>query len=291
MRAYRETLFFMLDASRLTFHLSRIIHGTGGPERGRAARLAFLALLSAGIMAAAALLPPIPQDPLYHRFADTAGFWGIPNFLNVVSNLPLLLVGAWGLVFLGRSRPAVFRTPRERWPYRVFFLGVALTAAGSMYYHHAPDNHTLVWDRLPMTLAFMGLLSAQIAERIHRRLGLALLLPLLAAGAASVLYWSWSEAAGAGDLRPYLLVQGYGILLMVLMAVLFRSRYSRGGDILAVAAIYLAALAFDLLDSRIYALGHVVSGHSVKHLTAAAAAGWVLRHLMLRHPAPGCGRY
>ena len=43
------------------------------------------------------LLPPIAQDPTYHQFADQRTLLGIPNFWNVVSNLPFVLVGAMGL--------------------------------------------------------------------------------------------------------------------------------------------------------------------------------------------------
>lgn len=263
-------------------------HRPGGPHRGHAARLRFLAILTVVVLIAAAFMPRVAQHPLYHLFADTASFCGIPNFLNIFSNLPLLLAGAFGLGFVRRARSgAAFMAREEFWPYLVFFLGVMLTGLGSMYYHHAPDNDTLVWDRLPMTLGFMGLLSAMIAERIDVKLGVRLLPPLAAAGATSVLYWSWTEAAGEGDLRAYLLVQGYGILLIVLIAALFRSRYTRGGDIFLVAAVYIAALVFERLDFQIYSLGNLISGHSIKHLVAGFAAYWVLRNLRLRRPAGG----
>ena len=103
-----------------------------------------------------AFVPRIAQDPAYHNFADQRAFFSIPNFFDVTSNLPFLFVGVWGLWMVGRCH---FLDPVERWPYVVLFIGIFLTCFGSAYYHWTPNNQTLVWDRLPMTIAFMGLLS------------------------------------------------------------------------------------------------------------------------------------
>ena len=157
-------------------------------------------LIVLGVTVACALVlvfvPPIPQPLAYHHFADQRMLWGIPNFADTASNIPFLIVGIWGMVVIFRGSIKFIDT-RERWPYLIFFAGVALTCAGSSYYHLAPDNNRLVWDRLPMTLAFMSLLAAIIAERIGLRAGLALLAPLLLLGFASVWYWHVAD-----DLRP-----------------------------------------------------------------------------------------
>ncbi len=61
-----------------------------------------------------------PQAAGYHEFADTRIFLGIPNFLNVISNIPFLLVGILGLRFLlggGAAAGSRFLDSRERWPY------------------------------------------------------------------------------------------------------------------------------------------------------------------------------
>jgi hypothetical protein len=112
-------------------------------------------------VAAVFLLPPIPQSQAYHSFADQRTMLGIPRCLDVVSNAPFLLVGLLGIAFLIRrpaqDEPAHFIESRERWHYFFFFLGVTLTSLGSSYYHLAPGNERLVWDRLPMTLGFMSL--------------------------------------------------------------------------------------------------------------------------------------
>ena len=170
------------------------------------------------VIGAAALTPRIGQPQSYHTFADQRRWLGIPNFGDVVSNVPFALVGVWGLWFLLRLTPAQtrvhFTDARERWPYVLVACGLLLTALGSGYYHLAPDNARLVWDRLPMTIAFMSLISAMIAERISVRAGLWLLPVLLVIGVASVVQWYWSELRGAGDWRFDGVVQLYAGLVL-----------------------------------------------------------------------------
>ena len=127
---------------------------------------------------AALFMPAFPQPLAYHHFADQRSAFGIANFRDVASNAGFLIAGIAGLivVFSGRAR---FEFASERWPWAAFFLGILLTAFGSSYYHLAPDNERLFWDRLPMTMAFMGLLASQIVDRVGVRVGLMLLLPLL----------------------------------------------------------------------------------------------------------------
>jgi len=136
------------------------------------------------------LLPPIPQSESYHDFADRRAFLGIPNFLNVASNALFLLVGLPGMWFALRAgaKPGTFLDARERWPYFAFFVGVTLTAFGSAWYHWNPNDHTLVWDRIPMTISFMSLVAVLVSERINVSAGLGLLLPLIATGIGSVIY-------------------------------------------------------------------------------------------------------
>src|SRR6185295_17669796 len=116
--------------------------------------------------------------------------------------------GVLGLRLIFRGR-VTFIDPREQLPYLVFFLGALLTCFGSAYYHAAPDNARLVWDRLPMTLGFAGLVSAAVAERADLRLGLRALWPLLGLGVASVIYWYATERGGAGNVIPYAAYQAW----------------------------------------------------------------------------------
>lgn len=230
------------------------------------------------------VVPPIPQDPGYHRLADSRAWLGIPNALNVLSNAGFLLIGALGLAFVSGPGARAFREPSERWPYVVFFGGLLLTGVGSAYYHWAPGNARLAWDRLPLAITLMGLLAATIAERIGVKAARWLLGPLVVLAAGSVIYWHDTEQRGAGDLRLYALVQFYPIVAVPLMLWWLPPRYTRGGDLLAAAATYAAAKAPELLDAWILSVTRVVSGHTLKHLLAALAGYWVLRMLRYRRP-------
>jgi hypothetical protein len=229
------------------------------------------------------LLPPIPQPLSYHNFADHRPWLGIPNFGDAMSNLPFAIVGILGLAALFDRRKINFRHSAERWPYLVMFIGLILTAAGSGYYHLAPDNARLVWDRIPIMIAMMALVAAVIAERANLHAGLALLPILEITGIASVLAWRNSEVTGHGDLRFYAFMQVYAILVLLVM-LLVRSRYTRSSDFGIVVGLYVLAKILEECDRQVFAIGHIVSGHTLKHLAAAAASYWILRMLQKRHP-------
>lgn len=231
---------------------------------------------------AALLLPAVPQPVEYHDFADHRTLFGVGNFLDVASNLAFLLAGIVGLAVTFRARTP-FEVGSERWPYALFFTGMLLTAAGSAYYHLVPDNERLFWDRLPMTVAFMSLLAAQVVDRFSIRAGLALLLPMLLIGAASVVYWRATERTGAGNLVPYAVLQAYAVVVLLLIARQ-PSRYTRGSDLYWVFAGYVIAKVFELLDRQFLEIGNLVSGHTLKHLAAAVAGLLVCRMLVLRRP-------
>lgn len=244
-------------------------------------------LVAAALLAViCAFLPRIPQPVSYHDFADHRAWLRIANFGDVASNLPFALAGMWGLWFLGKpASRALFVDARERWPFVVAACGLVLTALGSGYYHLAPDNARLVWDRLPMTLVFMSLVAAMIAERVSLRAGLALLPVLLTIGASSVWLWYASELRGAGDLRFYGAVQAYsGIVL--LLVLLFPPRYTRGSDLGVILAFYILAKLLEAFDKPVFAALHVVSGHTLKHLAAGMAGFWILRMVKMRVPVP-----
>ncbi len=242
-----------------------------------------LGVFTLGITLAAILVPAMPQPLSYHAFADCRSFWAIPNFFNVVSNLPFLIGGAFGLrvIWNGGGR---FIDPREQLPYLVFFLGAFLTCFGSAYYHAAPDNPRLVWDRLPMTLGFAGLVAAAVAERVDLKLGLRLLWPLLLIGVITVIYWYATELAGRGNLIPYAAYQAWSIVAIVLLIAAFPARrYSHGGLLAWAAVWYGLAKIFETFDLQVYRQLHgTLSGHTIKHVLAAGAVFAVVRQLQKR---------
>lgn len=264
-------------------------------QKGKGVRVFLLMLVAAGVVAILVRYGRIPQPDGYHAFADGRKLWGIPNALNVLSNVPFAIVGWLGISFLRRGptrdpdgpyRPGAhtaFESLRERPAYVLFFLGVFLTAAGSSYYHLAPSTPRLFWDRLPMTISFAALFAAMIAERVSVYWSRMLLLPFVFAGVASVVQWRLGEEQGHGDLRFYLFVQFFPVLALPLLLVLFRPRYSRGLELLVVVVVYSGAKALEYFDAKVWeASGHVVSGHSLKHVVAAFATLLVLDMLKKR---------
>lgn len=214
---------------------------------------------------AMALVDPIAQDAAYHLFADRRSWWQIPNTLDVLSNVPFVFVGLMGLWHI-----VFYRQHKLFWPFLAIFIGVFCTGFGSAYYHWAPANETLVWDRLPMTIAFMGLLTMVLADRIDLRWRQALL-PLLMVGLASVWYWHSTETRGAGDLRPYALVQFLPMLLIPLILWLYPAPRRDIGCYIGLVSCYLAAKLLEYFDRPVFELTNAISGHSLKHLAAALA--------------------
>jgi len=248
-------------------------------------RILLIAAVTVVAAITVALLPRVAQPLDYHNFADRRTFLSVPNFLNVISNAPFLLAGIWGLMLVMgpmRAEGRPFLNSVERWPYLILSVGVALTCFGSAYYHLAPNNSSLVWDRLPMTLGFMSLLSAMLMERINLRAGSLALAPLLLLGIASVAYWYVSEMHGAGDLRLYLMVQFYTLALILLLLWLFPARYTRGGDLVIAMGFYVLAKILEMTDKQIFNFGHIISGHTLKHLAAALGVYWIFRMLARR---------
>lgn len=235
--------------------------------------LIFFLLMIISIASIFIFIPAIPQWDSYHQFADRREIWGIPNFWNVISNIPFFVISILGFTALSRQWHCNRITRKEGLLFLILFLGILLISVGSSYYHWAPDSNRLVWDRLPITIVFMALLSLTIMERISMKWGFALLFPLLASGICSVLYWHWSELAHHGDLRLYGLVQFYSMLLIGLILFLFPGSYPALKIYAWLFIFYLLAKICEYSDVMIYSLTNdVISGHTLKHLCAAMSA-------------------
>jgi len=266
----------------------------GPPHSGRSHRARVLLLVAVAALAAAITwsLPPQPQWEAYHDFADKRTVLGVSNFLDVVSNLPFAVVGAAGLWWLIRDAAAARRGKssrlgwQDRYTFGAMFVGVLLTAAGSGYYHLAPDTARLFWDRLPMAVALMGLLAGLISERIDRNAGAVGLVPLLLLGIASVVYWRWTERQGAGDLRLYGFAHALPLLAALYLALALPARYLPRRSLLIALGWYAVAKLLEVLDAWIFSLGGIVSGHTLKHLAAAMGTYWILRTIAANAARP-----
>lgn len=227
------------------------------------------ALLAA--LALAVWGPPVAQYAHYHDFADQRTWMGVPCAWDVLSNLPFALAGLLGLCRLWQQRASLPNDGRAPLV-AVFFAGLVLTSVCSGYYHWQPDNTGLALDRTGMVLAFAGLLGAAVADRISVRMGWVVTLAVVLLGPLSVAVW-W----GSGNLLPWAVLQGGGMLLVLAMAMRPKLANGWGLPLLAVIGWYALAKLLELGDHQVFAATHGgVSGHSLKHVAAAMAAWPVL---------------
>jgi hypothetical protein len=228
--------------------------------------------LTIGLIGILFFIPPISQDDSYHNFADAKMMFGIPNFMNVVSNLPFMIIGIIGLFKITKTQQPEF--PKTALIF--FFIGLLLTGLGSSYYHWQPNNHSLLWDRLPMTIAFMSLLSAIVSLHMEDWSGKMVLYPLLLVGIGSVVYWYVTELNGHGDLRPYVFVQFYPMIFIPLLMFLYPIKGVALKLLVPMIGFYAIAKYFEYFDVSFYSMGAFISGHTLKHLFAALATVPVL---------------
>lgn len=243
-------------------------------------------ILSITIVAVLAVLflPSIPQNQNYRDFADNRQLLGIPNFWNVVSNLPFLIVATIGFGLLKKQwNQRLFTDGYEITAYLILFIGVFLTGLGSAYYHLVPDDKRLVWDRIPMTIIFMSLVVIILIGRVGTEVGFRAMWILLLLGIGSIVYWRWTSLLGGGDLRPYVLVQFYSPILALLILYFFPGPYPPTRYIVWMVVFYLIAKVFEYFDKAIYQQTGFISGHTLKHLMAATSLYWILVMLHKRN--------
>ncbi len=211
-----------------------------------------------------------------NHFVDSRTWLSIPNAADVLSNLPFAIFGVWGLLLQANTRKASQPyVGRESFVLTLFFVGLIFTAIGSMLYHLAPSDSTLLWDRAGMAFAFAGMLGVAASERVSSASGIWLGLATLLAGAIALLVWSQTT-----DVLPWLTLQ-FGCMAMILVLAITRKHVkSLGVSLYAVVAWYALAKIFESNDHAIFeATGHWVSGHTLKHLAASLAARPVIRVL------------
>jgi hypothetical protein len=222
-------------------------------------------------LALAGFCLPVAQQAQYHAFADQRVWQGLPRAMDVLTNLPFAMVGMWGL---GRLWLASLESDLDRRAQLavVFFCGLLVTAMGSTYYHLQPDNWGLAWDRMGMVVVFAGLLGMAVADRISVRAGAAVLATTALLGPVAVLVWYQT-----GNLLPWSVLQGGGMLLVLALALREPLSGGWGLPLMAVMALYAAAKLLELGDHVVFDwTGGLVSGHSLKHVMAALAAWPIL---------------
>lgn len=243
-----------------------------------------LATVFALLCAVALLAPALPPPALaLASFADDRLWHGLANAMDVLSNLPFALLGLWGLMRLrgldDPHAPMRGNTLDCAW---LFFAGLLATAAGSAFYHLQPDALRLAADRAGMAVAFAGLIGLAVCERVSQRAGWAAAWATLGAGLLAV-----AVCAETGNVLPWALLQFGGMVLVLWLALLSPARGAMGLRLGWVIGCYALAKAFEMGDHAVYELtGHLLSGHTLKHLVAAGAAWPVLQMLGRQRRAP-----
>lgn len=228
-------------------------------------------------------LKPIPQDTNFHHFADIRNMFFLANCWNVVSNLVFLLIGIIALQKLRSNKLAVIAPIKAA--YYIFFTGILLVAFGSAWYHYNPNNTTLVWDRLPMTIIFMSLLSIALAEFVSVTAARIGLIPFLITGIFSIAWWQYGELHNNGDLRLYALVQFLPILLLVLLFLFGHAVYNTKWGYLTLFIAYVLAKLAEHFDESIYKLtSGIMAGHFLKHIMTAIGLWLFVVYLQKRKP-------
>ncbi len=230
-------------------------------------------------------LPPIGQDPIYHKFADKRPWIGIKNFGDVASNIMFLIFGLLGLRELcdecKKTEKSNFNTEHFLW--KMFFTSIVFVGFGSAYYHLNPNNNTLVWVRIPITLAFMSLFSVVIAERINKKLALFCFPIFVILGVASVIYWNYTEIMWQGDLRSYILVQLFPMLAMPIIFFMFNPKYDSSYYFIFVFGWYILAKMVEFFDDEVFAVSlQTISGHTLKHIFASMSVYSIICYLINR---------
>lgn len=229
------------------------------------------ALLAMGIITSVvflALTSPIAQDLHYHNFADARTILSIPNFWNIISNIFFVAIGVIGL-----SRTNSNQDLNKI----IFYIGIVFTGLGSSYYHFHPTNDTLLWDRVPMTIAFMSFFSMILKDHLKILYPNTTLWILIIIGVSSSIYWYLGELNGHGDLRPYALVQFLPMIMIPLICFTYPISKTYAKYVGLVILFYALAKVLEFYDEEIFNSIHAISGHSLKHLSASVAVYFIYK--------------
>lgn len=213
----------------------------------------------------AIFLPAIAQNQNYHNFADQRTFFGIKNASNTLSNLAFVIVGIWGLINFYKNKYVKISNAFSVL-LNLFFITIILTGLGSSYYHLSPNDFTLVFDRLALSLVFAVILAMLATVKISERSGFHTLAELIILAPLSVLIWNYN-----GNLTPYVVLQFGGIILIIL-TLLFSKTKKQSPCFTSLIILYALAKVAEFYDIEIFNLSqNLISGHTLKHLIGALA--------------------
>jgi hypothetical protein len=226
------------------------------------------------------LLDPIAQDLAYHKFSDCRSFFGIAHFMDVISNIPFIIIGFLGI----RLARKLFKKQTMAYFLMIFvlFVGVLFTGLGSAFYHYGPNNFTLIFDRLPMTLVFTAFFGIILYDYVDRRVGAWIFYILLVAGIYSILYWYYTEIIGVGDLRLYAFIQFFPVVAVPLILIFYKNNELYTKQLLFIFGAYTLAKLCEHYDAQIFEYLGFISGHTIKHLFSALAVYFIYKIQLTR---------
>ena len=213
----------------------------------------------------AIFLPSIQQDQNYHNFADQRALFGVNNAFDTLSNLAFIIVGILGL-FNFYNNKFIKISNSFSVILNLFFISIILTGLGSGYYHLSPNDFTLVFDRLALTLVFTFILAMLASIRISERSGFHTLAELIILAPLTVLIWNYN-----GNLTPYAVFQ-FGGIILILLTLLLTKAQKQSPCFASLIILYGFAKLAVFYDVEIFKLSqNLISGHTLKHLIGAIA--------------------
>ena len=222
-------------------------------------------------------MQPLAQDLHYHSFANDNSVFGIANGWNVLSNIGFILCGIFGFQLIVKHNIKSIII----W---ALFIGIFLTGLGSAYYHYHPNNQTLVWDRLPMTIVFTAFFAQLYSWYFSEKTAFYIWIASLVIGIFSVSYWQYTESIGKGDLRLYAIVQFLPMLLILAILFIHSNKNSFLWKPLSMVIIwYIIAKFLEHYDQELFILTNTLSGHPFKHIAASIATFYIV--LMVKKQA------
>jgi hypothetical protein len=242
------------------------------------AKRLYLAAISVFIIMAL-FYGPISQPQEYHDFADDRELLGVPNALDVMSNLAIVYPGLVGLAFVNESRKNSQVSEDEVSIHITMFSGMILTFAGSVWFHLDPNDSTMLWDRLGMSVVIGSCISLLIHDMWDRNLAAKIHLPIVIASVVSVLWWPVFD-----DLRIYFIVKHHPFILFPILLVYGNRIYDKISGYYWGLSMFLLATIFEFTDQQIFELTGIISGHTLKHI-AAGIGLWFLM-VMIRDRKP-----
>jgi hypothetical protein len=236
-------------------------------------RCALILLVSMTLAAMMGLLAwgPVQLSPQAHQYADQRYWLGIPGAANVWVNLAMFAAGAWGW----RATRASLWPAHLRAPWQLFHLCAMLSAAASGLYHARPGDSLFVLTHVFTAAGFMMLTLGLLAERVHSRFGSLVACALVLFGVAAtglVMLFGYSGQTGL-DMRPLLFLEIIPVLVIPAGALSLPGRSTLALDWILVLTLYALAKLLESSDALVLEMSGWISGHTLMHLTLAAAVG------------------